>query len=216
MAGLRPATRYEAVCVGTSAAGSPHEAGGQPVAFRTRAATVTVARVTREGEDVAATVAGTLELPARCVAFDANRSGERGVRCSGDGGRPAGEGRGCALLRVWSEGGVDALHDSDGGGDWWGRRREMMGSVDVDGLRGDPAVAQSTSHCGFCASMCLSGNCYGFCACVQNKAVGQSCHIVRRPKRVPIANYPLEDIEARSLLSLMEQYSRSCSPIPQE
>lgn len=92
----------------------------------------------------------------------------------------------------------------------------MMRSGGDHGPRGDSAGAKGTSCCGGCASMCLfSGDC-DFCTCIQNKGVGEEyCHN-RRPKRVLVAKYPLEDIEARSLLSLMEQHSRSCSPIPQE
>lgn len=86
VAGLAPDTRLDAVCVGTSAAGNPHEAGGARVGFRTRKATVAVTRVAREGGDVVVAVAGTLELPARCVAFDEECKSGGSVGCSGRGG----------------------------------------------------------------------------------------------------------------------------------
>ena len=90
------------------------------------------------------------------------------------------------------------------------------GSTGVDGLRGDSAGAKGTSRCGACASMCLSGDYAHFCEGAQNTVVGERRFPTPRSNRVPTANYELEDIEARSLLSLMEQHSRSCSPIPQE
>lgn len=115
VAGLRPATRYEAVCVGTSPAGIPPEAEGRRVAFRTATARVR-ARAWREGGTVAVELAGTLELAGRCVALDAECRNRGDFGSSGRDRGTGGAGRRSALLRLRRESGVHALHAVDGGG----------------------------------------------------------------------------------------------------
>ena len=99
VAGLRPATRYEAVCVGTSPAGIPPEAEGRRVAFRTATARVR-ARAWREGGTVAVELAGTLELAGRCVALDAECRNRGDFGSSGRDRGTGGAGRRGALLRL--------------------------------------------------------------------------------------------------------------------